>query len=92
MINFKYYLLDNGAGKPYELYRRPVSAHPILYSKDIERAKLIGGWSAVDEDVFLVIDLWLKGEFDFESAEISEERALTYLDEWRASGWWPGRE
>jgi len=90
MSQYKYYLLDNGSGKPYEIYRGDLIYEMFPTSK-IELAKKDGSWSSKDHDVRFIINLWLKGEFDEEDCEISEEQAMAYLAQWHA-GDWPGRE
>lgn len=86
----KYYLLDNGAGQPYEIYRGD-AAYDLFSSSDLERARKDGSWS--DHGVRELVDLWLKGYFDPEDDEITEEQALAYLTQWRSHGGrWPGRE
>jgi len=90
MSQYKYYLLDNGSGKPYEIYRgNPV--YEMFTFSGLELAKKDGSWSSEFDDIRFIQDLWRKGEFDEEDCEISEEQAMAYLEQWHA-GDWPGRE
>lgn len=86
----KYYLLDNGVGQPYEIYRGDAE-YEFLWRSGLERARKDGSWS--DHGVRELLDLWQKGYFDPEDEEITEDQALDYLAQWRApGGHWPGRE
>lgn len=91
MNQYKYYLADNGAGVPHEVYRG-MPTYKMFSQSGIERAKKDGSWSGADKETRLLINLWLKGDFDPEDDEISEERAQAYLNEWRSKGTWPSRE
>lgn len=90
MNDYKYYLLDNGAGVPYEVFRG-VSSYRMFSDSNLERAKKDGTWSGAGEEVRPVLNLWRKGDFDPEGDAITESQALAYLDGWR-SGQWPGRD
>lgn len=83
---YLYYLLDNGAGVPYEIYRGK-SGLPFNESQ-LERAKKDGSWSSADVRPFL--NLWFKGDFDADDGKISEDRAMSLLKDWHANNW-PGR-
>lgn len=86
----KYYMLDNGAGGPYEVYRGDAD-YELFSQSGLERARKDGSWS--DHGVWELLDLWRKGDFDPEDGEITEEEALGHLAQWRAAGGhWPGRE
>lgn len=90
MSQYKYYLVDNGDGEPYEIYRgAPV--YEIFSSSGVERAKKDGSWSSDERDIALIMDLWRKGDFHRKDDEISEEQAMAYLEDWR-EGHWPGKE
>jgi hypothetical protein len=91
MAQYKYYLLDNGAGKPYEVYRGDFVGYAEFATSGLWRAKKNGSWSDSSEDTTLVCNLMMRGDFDPEGDEITEARAMTYLEQWR-SGMWPGRE
>lgn len=84
----KYFLVDDGVGRPCEVYRCEGDG---FVTTSLARAKKGGAWSSADQDIALIIDLWLKGDFDPEEDEISEAQATTYLDLWRATVW-PGRQ
>jgi hypothetical protein len=74
-------------GDPYEIFRgAPV--YEKFYDSELELAKKDGSWSSEDSDIRFLINLWLKGDFDEENDEISEENAMVYLAQWRA-GYWP---
>jgi hypothetical protein len=88
-VRYTYYLLDNGAGVPHEIYRSPASQEPFE-RRMLERARKDGTWSGRDEEVRIVKDRWLCGDFDPESDEIAEGEALHFLHEWRMNNW-PGR-
>lgn len=88
-MNYKYYLLDNGAGQPHEVYRSR-SEYQDISKAGLERAKRDGSWSGESADIRRVLDLWLQGNFDPEDDAISEDRANQLLSDWR-SGVWPGR-
>jgi len=90
MNQYKYYLVTTCFGDPFEIYRgAPV--YEIFTFSGLERATKDGSWSSESGDIDFISNLWLKGEFDREDGEISEEQAIAYLAEWRA-GHWPGRE
>lgn len=88
-IRYKYYLLDNGAGEPYEIYRGSAD-YAVFSDSGLERAKKDGTWSVESSDIKLVVNLWLKGDFDPDGDEVSEQHAEATLASWR-SGTWPGR-
>ena len=90
MKHYKYYMLDNGAGKPYEIYRGN-AVYEVFSESGLERAKKDGTWSLESADIKLLMNLWLKGDFDPQTDEISERQAAAYIADWR-SGIWPGRE
>lgn len=91
MTQYKYYLADNGAGVPHEVYRgAPVYSR--FSQSGVQRAKKDGSWSGDASEVRGLMNLWLKGDFDPESDEITEAQAMAYLDEWRSSGTWPSPE
>jgi hypothetical protein len=88
-MTYRYYILDDGAGEPIEVFRAPLTEEP-LHMQQLERAKKVGSWSANDEDVKVVLDRWMIGDFDPLTDEISEIAAFAYLKKWRSSIW-PGR-
>jgi hypothetical protein len=89
MSLYKYYLVDDGAGRPYEVYRgAPI--YEMFSTSGVERAKKDGSWSSESSDIKLIMNLWRKGDFDPEDDEISEAQAMAYLEQWRA-GEWPGK-
>jgi hypothetical protein len=91
MTRYKYYLIDDGAGIPHEIFRgnfvSPVEFSPI----GLRRAKKDGSWSDDPDEASIVLRLNMRGDFDPEDDEITEVQAMAYLDQWRA-GTWPGRE
>ena len=89
MNQYKYYLLDNGAGVPHEVYRGS-AVYDLFLESGVERAKKDGSWSGSDQDIRLLMNLSLKGEFSPSCDEITEAQAMAYLAQWR-SGVWPGR-
>jgi hypothetical protein len=91
MTQYKYYLVDNGAGKPYELYRGDPVGYVEFATAGLWRAKKDGSWSDTPEDTTMVCNLMMRGDFDPEDDEITEAQAMAYLAQWR-SGTWPGRE
>jgi hypothetical protein len=52
-MEFKYYLLDNGAGEPHEVYRSSKEG-ATFHTGHLERAKQDGSWSAEETEVRLV--------------------------------------
>jgi hypothetical protein len=88
-VQFTYFLLDNGAGKPHEIYRSTMAGQQFS-GGELQRAKRDGSWSAASSEVSRVVDLWLKGDFDPDEDTIAELQAFAYLRAWR-SGQWPGR-
>ena len=56
------------------------------------RAKKDGSWPGEDKEIRRIVNLWLKGNFSPEDDEITEEKAMAYLDGWRKNGTWPSRE
>ena len=91
MDQYTYYLDRDGRGDPHDIYRGAAVA-PVDFPADgLWRAKRDGSWSDEDKETRPLIDLWLKGDFDPEDDEITEEQAMAYLEQWR-SGKWPGRE
>jgi hypothetical protein len=93
MDSYKYYLLGDCLGGPYEIYRGEAVPADQFASAGLWRAKKDGSWSGSDKDVTLVCNLMSNGEFDPENDEITEEEALGHLAKWRApGGHWPGRE
>lgn len=91
MRKLKYYLVDNGLGVPHEIYRGN-AAYETFSLSCLERAKEDGSWADSDSEIGVLINLWLKGDFDPEEDEITEKQAMLYLDEWRNSGNWPSRK
>ena len=91
MSQYKYYLRDNGAGAPHEIYRGNPT-YELFSDSGVERAKKNDTWSGASDEVKPLMNDWRQGNFDTEDDEISEEQAMAYLDEWRTSGRWPGRE
>ena len=91
MNQYKYYLSENCFAVPYEVYRG-ASGYKMFSESGLERAKKDGSWSGEDKEISPLVNLWLKGDFDPESYEITEEQAMAYLNEWRNAGTWPSRE
>lgn len=90
---YRYYLLDNGAGEPHEIYRGEVVPIEQFAYAGLWRAKKDGSWSGSDQDVTLICNLMSNGDFNPVDGEITEEEALRYLAQWRTPGeHWPGRE
>ena len=90
MNAYKYYLADDGAGVPIEIYRG-LPSYRIFSDSGLERAKKDGSWSG-GEEVDWVTDCWFKGEFHPVRDEITEAQAMAFLEQWRIPGAWPGRE
>ena len=91
MSQYKYYLADNGAGVPHEVYRgAPV--YTMFSKSGVQRAKKDGSWSGEGSEVRVLMNLWSKGEFYPADDEITEEQAMAYLEGWRSSGSWPSPE
>lgn len=89
MPSYTYYLLDDGRGAPYAIYRGVIGKS--LHKCGLERAKRDGAWSSAGADVNPLLDLWLKGDFVPEDAEISEGNASSLLEDMRSTTWpgWP---
>jgi hypothetical protein len=87
-MQYRYFLIDNGAGVPHEIYRS--LPFETLLDAGLERAKRDGSWSGADEEVKVVLDLWMRGDFGPRADEITEEEAGDFLSGWRL-GSWPGR-
>lgn len=81
-----YFLLDNGAGVPHEIYRSTLPGVQFWHGV-LERAKKDGSWSSDDSEIRLLHDLWFKGDFDPEGDAVSESEALAFLAGWRDAGW-----
>ncbi len=88
-IAYRYYILDDGAGEPMEVFRALDTEAPF-HQRRFERAKRSGVWSADDAEVNIVLNMYLVGDFDPQADEISEIAAFSYLKKWRTSVW-PGR-
>jgi hypothetical protein len=91
MNEYKYYIVDYATGVPREVYRSDVIAPTDFGTGGLWRAKKDGSWADSDAEVKPLLNLWMKGDFDPEDDEISEEQAMAYLSEWRKTSW-PGRE
>lgn len=85
----KYYLLDDGLGKPYAIFRSPSEYEEFFVG--LERLKADGSWSSADQDPEIVVNLYFKGDFDPETNDIKEEKLNNYINEWQITGVWPGR-
>lgn len=81
-----YFISDYMTGTPVEIYRSSMAGQAFS-DGTLERARQNGAWSAEEHEVRPVINQWLKGEFDPEVDEISEQEAETYLEKWRAGNW-----
>ena len=92
MSEYKYYGVSYPLGTVREIYRS-VICPPAAFGRDgLWRAKKDGSWSDHVDDVDPPIEHWMRGDFDLVNDEITEEQANTYLNQWRVSGSWPGRE
>lgn len=96
MESWKYYLLENGNGEPYEIYRLQDDGN-AFYGEHVPGslylARKSGQWSNDSADVRGLLNASMCGDFDPEDGEITEEEAMDYLARWRApGGHWPGRE
>jgi hypothetical protein len=93
MERWKYYLLDDGAGAPYEIYRLRDSGNSFHreHPSGLFRALECGDWSNATEDIRGLLNASLCGDFVPDDSEITEEQAMAYLDQWRRVGPWPGR-
>ncbi|UXH76184.1 hypothetical protein [Roseateles amylovorans] len=92
MSEYKYYVVDYATGVPREVYRSDKVAAADFGTGGLWRARKDGEWSDAEAEVKPLLNLWMKGDFDPEDDEISEDLATAYLNEWRTSGRWPGRE
>ena len=92
MSVYKYYAVCYATGITREIVRGDAVALKDFGTGGFWRAKKDGSWSSLDADVVPILNLWMKGDFHPEDDEISEERAIAYLDDWRSSGKWPGRD
>jgi hypothetical protein len=92
MSKYKYYVVDYATGIPREIYRSDIAVLEDFGSCGLWRAKKDGSWSDVEVEVKPLLNLWMKGDFDPEDDEISEDQAMAYLNDWRAQGPWPGRD
>lgn len=92
MKDYKYYAVDYATGVTREIFRSDAVASTDFGKGSLWRAKKDGSWSDNETEIRPLLDLWMKGDFDPEDDEITEERAIAYLNEWRALGTWPGRE
>jgi hypothetical protein len=92
---WKYYLLDDGNGHPYEIYRLRDSGKTFYEARReagaIYLARHGGEWSNDNADTRGFVNASTCGDFDPDDGEITEEEALTYLADWRQNGRWPGR-
>lgn len=92
MNNYKYYVVDYATGAPREIFRSDSVVQENFGIDGLYRAKRDGSWSDAEIDVKPLLNLWMKGDFDLDEDEISEEQAMAYLNEWRRTGSWPGRD
>jgi hypothetical protein len=91
---WKYYLLDDGRGNPYEIYRLRDDGRSFYEEHQpgsLFLARQTGEWSNDSADIRGLLNASMNGEFDPDEAEISEQQALAYLELWRVVGPWPGR-
>lgn len=88
-MEYVYYILDDGEGRPLELYRAQ-SGGKLLSESGLERIKADGSWSSADKDINELINRWLIGDFDPVADGVSEREALKILADWKEKGW-PGR-
>ncbi|HEY4079576.1 MAG TPA: hypothetical protein VGM81_02675 [Burkholderiaceae bacterium] len=91
---WKYYLLDDGRGGPYEIYRQIDNGNPFYGHREpgsIYLARSNGEWSNHVDDIRGLVNASLCGDFDPADGEISENEALIRLEQWRTTGPWPGR-
>lgn len=91
MAQYKYYLIDNGAGIPHEVFRGNFVNPAEFSTSGLCRAKKDGSWSDDPSETAIVLRLSMRGDFDPEDDEITEEQAMAYLEQWRAEIWL-GRE
>ena len=94
MKRWKYYMLDDGRGGPYEIYRL-LDDGKSFYDDHVEGslylARSNGEWSNDFLDVRGLLNASRCGDFDPDDSEITEEQAMSYLEQWRTVGPWPGR-
>lgn len=88
---YRYYAADYATGNVLEIFRSDSAEFAGFNAGDLWRAKMNGDWSNEDSEIKPLLNLWLKGDFDPGTDEISEEEATNYLNMWRTSGCWPGR-
>ena len=91
---WKYYLLTDGSGGPYEIYRQLDDGKPFFAPHEpggLYLARKNGDWTNHTDDIRGFLNASLSGEFDPDDDEISETRAMSYLEQWRTVGPWPGR-
>jgi hypothetical protein len=94
MERWKYYLLDDGRGGPYEIYRLLDDGNPFYGDHaqgSLYLARIGGEWSNHSDDIRGFLSASMCGDFDPDDGELSEQQALAYLAEWRSVGPWPGR-
>lgn len=91
MSKYKYYLVEDNWGKPFEIYRGEDVDFSEFDTAGFWRAKKDGSWSDDPKDIRWIYNAELRGDFIPEQEHISEEQAQTLLAQWR-EGHWPGRE
>jgi hypothetical protein len=94
MSAWKYYILDDGAGMPYEIYRLRNNGKSFCSDQEpgsLFLARSDGSWSNHKDDIRGLLNASMRGDFDPDESEVSEAKALELLTEWQASGRWPGR-
>jgi len=92
MSDYKYYAFDYSTGVTREIFRSVTGAPAEFGLHGLWRAKKDGSWSGDALELAPLLNSWMTGDFDLDDDEITEEQANACLDQWRASGSWPGRE
>jgi hypothetical protein len=92
MSDYKYYAFDFAIGTTREIFRSNVDTPRDFGTRGLWRAKKDGSWSDGAAELRPLLNCWMQGDFDLDEDEITEEQANSYLNQWRASGSWPGRE
>ena len=94
MDRWKYYMLDDGRGGPYEIYRLRddgKSFYQVQEPGSLYLARSNGEWSNDSQDIRGLLNASMCGDFVPDDSEITEEQAMAYLEQWRTVGPWPGR-
>jgi hypothetical protein len=89
MATHHYFIVDYATGMPLEVFRSTLPGNGFC-DGTLERAKCDGTWSTEEKEVRPLLNLWLKGDFDPEEDEVSEQEAHICINSWRSEKW-PGR-